>query len=59
MPAIAPPERFNFARHLLEVNVSRASKLAYRDDERALTYGELADGVRRLAAVLPALGMRR
>jgi benzoate-CoA ligase len=59
MPAIAPPERFNFARHLLEVNVSRTSKLAYRDDERALTYGELADRVRRFAAALPALGLRR
>ena len=59
MPAIAPPERFNFARHLLDVNLSRASKLAYRDDERALTYGELADHVRRFAAALPALGLRR
>jgi benzoate-CoA ligase len=59
MPAIAPPERFNFARHLLDVNVSRAPKLAYRDDERALTYGELGDRVRRFAAALPALGLRR
>jgi benzoate-CoA ligase len=59
MPAIPPPERFNFARHLFDLNVSRASKLAYRDDEHTLTYGELADRVRRLAAALPALGLRR
>jgi benzoate-CoA ligase len=59
MPAIAPPERFNFARHLLDVNESRAPKLAYRDDERALTYGELGDRVRRFAAALRALGLRR
>ena len=59
VPASPPPERFNFARHLLELNAARASKPAYRDDQRALTYGELENGVRRFAAALPALGVRR
>ena len=59
-PSVAPPpERFNFAGHLLDVNASRAGKVAYRDDERALTYSELADRVRRFAAALPAFGLRR
>ncbi|MCS6944839.1 MAG: benzoate-CoA ligase family protein [Sutterellaceae bacterium] len=55
----APPERFNFAQHLLAFNATRASKLAYLDDRRRLTYGELADRVRRLAGALQALGIRR
>ncbi len=59
MPAVSPPHQFNFARHLLELNAGRAAKLAYRDDERTLTYGELADRVRRFAAALSALGLRR
>ncbi len=59
MPASPPPDPFNFARYLLEVNVRRSSKLAYRDDQRALTYGELASRVCRFAAALPALGLRR
>ena len=41
MPAVPPPAQFNFARHLLELNAGRAAKVAYRDDERTLTYGEL------------------
>ncbi|MCX8004540.1 MAG: benzoate-CoA ligase family protein [Burkholderiaceae bacterium] len=55
----APPERFNFAQHLLAFNAARASKLAYLDDTSRLTYGELADRVRRLAGALQALGIRR
>ena len=43
MPASPPPAQFNFARHLLELNAGRAAKVAYRDDERTLTYGELSD----------------
>ena len=58
MPA-PPPAEFNFARHLLELNAGRATKHAYRDDERTLTYGELAERVRRFAAALVALGLRR
>ncbi len=59
MSASPPPAQFNFARHLLELNAGRAAKVAYRDDERKLTYGELSDRVRRFAAALSALGLRR
>ena len=59
MPASPPPAQFNFARHLLELNAGRAAKVAYRDDERTLTYGDLSDRVRRFAAALSALGLRR
>ena len=55
----ALPERFNFAQHLLETNSSRAGKIAYIDDAGRLTYGELAERVRRCAAALGALGVRR
>jgi benzoate-CoA ligase len=56
---LPPSAQFNFAQHLLGANVSRAAKVAYRDDERTLTYGALADGVRRFAAALTALDIRR
>ncbi len=59
MPALPPPAQFNFARHVLALNESRAAKLAYRDDERTLTYAELDQDVRRFAAALAALGLRR
>ena len=59
MPALPPPAQFNFARHVLALNGGRATKLAYRDDERALTYGELDERVRRFAAMLGALDLRR
>ena len=55
----APPERFNFARHLIELNTGRASKTALIDDAGTLTYGELADQVQRCSAALQALGLRR
>ena len=59
-PAIErPPEQFNFAAHLLALNASRAAKTAYIDDSRTMSYGELASRVRRFAAALPALGLRR
>ena len=45
-----PPERFNFARHLVELNAARAGRPAYIDDAGTLSYGELADRVRRCAA---------
>ena len=54
-----PPERFNFARHLLALNTGRASKNALIDDQGSLTYGELADQVRRFSSALTALGLRR
>ncbi len=55
----APGENFNFAAHLLEVNTGRPNKLAYIDDQDTLTYGQLAERVRRAAAALRALGIKR
>jgi benzoate-CoA ligase len=53
------PERFNFARHLLALNVERGSKTAYIDDAATLSYGELAARVRRFAGALAVIGLRR
>src|ERR1700675_3977259 len=54
-----PGERFNFARHLLDANRARAPSIAYIDDQERMTYGELDERVRRMAAALLALGVRR
>jgi benzoate-CoA ligase len=58
LPA-APPERFNFAQHLIALNAGRVDKAAYVDDAARMSYGELADAIRRCAAGLAALGVRR
>jgi benzoate-CoA ligase len=59
-PAVpAPPERFNIAQHLLDCNAARPDKPAFIDDAGRLSYGELAQRVRRLATGLRALGIRR
>ena len=58
-PVAAPPARFNFAQHLFEVNAGRAGKAAFVDDLGSLSYGELAERSRRLAAALLATGLRR
>ena len=55
----APPERFNFARHLITLNAGRAGKTALIDDAGSLSYGQLADQVQRCSAALIALGLRR
>ena len=55
----APPARFNFAQHLLEINAARPDKAAFVDDQGALSYGALAEQVRRMATGLRALGIRR
>ncbi len=54
-----PAARFNFAQHLIERNAARAAKIAYIDDHGQLSYGDLADKVRRTAAALLALGLHR
>lgn len=54
-----PPERFNFARHLLDVNAGRRDRPAFVDDLGTLTYGDLAERVRRMAAGLRAIGLKR
>jgi len=53
------PTRFNFAQHLIECNAARPDKAAFIDDLGALSYGELEQRLRRLAAGLRSLGMRR
>ncbi len=55
----APSEDFNFAQHLLALNAGRAGKAAFVDDAGVLSYGQLDDRVRRLAAGLRALGIKR
>lgn len=54
-----PPQAFNFSQHLLAANAGRADKLAFADDTASLSYGALAERVRRLAAGLRALGIKR
>jgi benzoate-CoA ligase len=58
-PPAAPPERFNFAAHLLAINARRADKTAFVDDRGSLSYGQLDERVRRLAAALKSAGLRR
>ena len=54
-----PPERFNAAAHLLAANAGRGAVTAYIDDREHVSYAELDDRVRRCAAGLVALGLRR
>jgi benzoate-CoA ligase len=54
-----PPDLFNFAQHLLSLNAGRSGKTAFVDDHGTLTYGQLDDRTRRLAAGLKSLGIRR
>jgi benzoate-CoA ligase len=54
-----PPAEFNFAAHVLELNANRAARVAYIDDVRRLTYGDLALRIRRCASELEAMGLRR
>jgi benzoate-CoA ligase len=54
-----PSEVFNFAAHLLSCNAQRAAKAAFIDDQGTLNYGELEQRVRRVAAGLRALGVKR
>ena len=55
----APPTEFNFAQHLIATNASRPDKVALIDDVGRVTYGQLADQVRRFASGLKALGLKR
>jgi len=55
----APPERFNFAQHLIALNAGRGAKTAYIDDAGRLSYGELAARIERFAGALAQLGIRR
>ena len=57
--SVAPPGDLNFAAHLLARNAARAARPAYRDDARALTYGDLDERVRRFATALGDVGLQR
>jgi benzoate-CoA ligase len=50
---------FNFAQHIFSLNQAHASKVAFIDDSRTLTYGELETQSRRMAQTLIDLGLRR
>ena len=58
-PVPAPPDAFNFARHLLDANVGRPDKPAFIDDVGVLTYRGLDERARRLAAALKDAGVKR
>ncbi len=59
-PQVLPPdERFNFAQHLLNCNATRGARRAFIDDQGVITYAELEDRVRRAAAGLRALCIKR
>ena len=47
-----PPERFNIAAHLLAANAGRHAKAAFVDDRGALSFGQLDERARRMAAAL-------
>ena len=53
-----PPELFNVARHLFELNSGRPEKIAYVDDHGELSYGDLASRARRFGDALVKLGVR-
>ena len=55
----ACPAELNFARYLVELNQARASKTAYIDDRRQMTYGEMADRMATFAVLLNEMGIRR
>ncbi|MFM1906657.1 MAG: hypothetical protein RLZZ591_334 [Pseudomonadota bacterium] len=58
--SVTPPgERFNIAQHLLQVNAARPNKAAFVDDLGTLSYSALEERVRRMAASLRALGLKR
>ena len=58
--AVAPlGAQLNFAQHLIALNQQRASKAAYVDDQGSLSYGDLAQRIRSMAAALLAQGIRR
>ncbi len=59
-PDVTPPgDKFNIAAHLLGANAGRPAKAAFIDDQGTLAYGQLDERVRRMAAALRSLGLRR
>lgn len=56
---LPPGAGFNFAAHLIDLNAGRAARTAYTDDHETLSYGDLADRIRRMAGALLQAGLRR
>lgn len=54
-----PPEKFNFAEHLLRTNRVRPDKTAFVDDISSLSFAQLEAQTRQLAAALRAIGVKR
>ncbi len=54
-----PPELFNFAQHLLQLNTQRPDKVAFIDDGGTLSFAALDDRVRHMAEGLRSLGVKR
>ncbi len=55
----APSAQFNFAQHVIDLNHTRAKKIALVDDRGQLSYGQLADRIQRVAGALKDQGLRR
>ncbi len=55
----APAATFNFAEHLLRLNAERPDKVAFIDDAREMTFGELDSAVKKMASALLYAGIRR
>jgi benzoate-CoA ligase len=58
-PVAPPGAAFNIAQHLLASNVGHPERPAFVDDLGTLSYGQLDERVRRLAAALRAAGIKR
>jgi len=54
-----PPEKFNFAKYLLDINQHRLERPAFIDDAGVMSYGQLEKRVRSLASALRSIGVRR
>lgn len=54
-----PPTQFNFAAHVLGLNVESAARAAFVDELGTLSYGQLDVQARAMAAGLLRLGIRR
>ncbi len=53
-----PPAELNFAAHVIGLNDGRPDKPAYIDERGGLSYGQLADAIRRCAAGYRAAGLQ-
>ncbi len=54
-----PPRQFNFAQYIIDTNAERSQRTAYIDNQGQLTYDQLTEAIRRVAAALQGLGVRR